>query len=48
MAIKVGDKVPNATFRIMTAEGPQPRTSADIFNGKKVVLIGMPGAFTPT
>lgn len=48
MAIKMGDKVPDATFRVMTAEGPQPRTSADIFKGKKVVLIGMPGAFTPT
>jgi glutaredoxin/glutathione-dependent peroxiredoxin len=48
MAIKVGDKVPDATFRVMTAEGPQPRASADIFKGKKVVLIGMPGAFTPT
>ena len=23
MAIKVGDKLPNATFRVMTAEGPQ-------------------------
>jgi len=48
MAIKAGDKVPDATFRVMTADGPQPRTSADIFKGKKVVLIGMPGAFTPT
>ena len=48
MTIKVGDKIPDATFRVVTAEGPQPRTSADIFKGKKVVLIGMPGAFTPT
>ena len=48
MTIKVGDKIPDATFRVLTAEGPQPRTSADIFKGKKVVLIGMPGAFTPT
>jgi len=48
MTIKVGDKIPDATFRVVTADGPQPRTSADIFKGKKVVLIGMPGAFTPT
>jgi peroxiredoxin len=48
MTIKVGDKIPDATFRVMTAEGPQPRKTADIFKGKKVVLIGMPGAFTPT
>jgi peroxiredoxin len=48
MTIKVGDKIPDATFRVVTADGPQPRTAADIFKGKKVVLIGMPGAFTPT
>jgi peroxiredoxin len=48
MTIKVGDKIPDATFRVMTAEGPQPRKTADIFKDKKVVLIGMPGAFTPT
>jgi len=48
MAIKVGDRIPDATFRVMTAEGPQPRTTADVFKSKKVVLIGMPGAFTPT
>jgi len=48
MAIKVGDKIPDATFRVLAADGPQPRTTADIFKGKKVVLIGMPGAFTPT
>jgi len=48
MTIKAGDKIPNATFRVLTADGPQPRTTADIFDGKKVVLIGMPGAFTPT
>jgi peroxiredoxin len=48
MAIKVGDHVPNATFTVMTAEGPKPRTSDEVFNGKKVVLFAVPGAFTPT
>jgi peroxiredoxin len=48
MAIKAGDKLPDATFRVVTADGPQPRTTSDVFKGKKVVLIGMPGAFTPT
>lgn len=46
--IKVGDKLPEVTFRVMTADGPKPRTTGEIFNGKRVVLIGMPGAFTPT
>jgi peroxiredoxin len=48
MAIKVGDRVPNVTFTVMTAEGPKPKTSDEIFKGKKVVLFAVPGAFTPT
>ena len=46
--IKVGDTLPNVTFTVMTAEGPKPRTTDEIFKGKKVVLFGLPGAFTPT
>jgi len=48
MAIKVGDRLPSATFMTMTAEGPKPRTTDEIFKGKKVVLFAVPGAFTPT
>jgi peroxiredoxin len=49
MPIKVGDKLPNATFRTHTAEGPnKPKTADDIFKGKKVALFAVPGAFTPT
>ncbi len=48
MAIKVGDKLPDATFNTMSAEGPKPMTTADVFGGKKVVLFAVPGAFTPT
>lgn len=48
MMIKTGDKLPDATFRVMTEGGGQDKSTADIFSGKKVVLIGMPGAFTPT
>lgn len=46
--IKVGDQIPNATFTVMSADGPKPKTSDEIFKGKKVVLFGVPGAFTPT
>ncbi len=46
--IKVGDRLPDATFNVMTAEGPKPRTSDELFAGKKVVLFALPGAFTPT
>jgi peroxiredoxin len=48
MPIKAGDKLPNATFRVMTADGVKPRTTDEIFKGKKVALFGVPGAFTPT
>jgi len=48
MAIKVGDKVPSGTFTVMTADGPKPMTTDELFKGKKVVLFAVPGAFTPT
>jgi peroxiredoxin len=48
MTISVGDKLPQATFKIMTADGAKSLTTHEIFAGKKVVLFGVPGAFTPT
>jgi glutaredoxin/glutathione-dependent peroxiredoxin len=48
MTIRVGDRLPPATFRVMTPDGPAPRTTDDVFKGRKVVLVAVPGAFTPT
>lgn len=48
MPIQVGDKLPDTTFMVMTAEGPKPATTAEVFGGKKVALFAVPGAFTPT
>jgi glutaredoxin/glutathione-dependent peroxiredoxin len=48
MSIKVGDKIPHATLRKVTNDGPAPVTTDDFFAGRKVVLFGLPGAFTPT
>jgi peroxiredoxin len=48
MTIQVGDSLPQATFRIMTPDGPAARTTDDVFKGRKLVLVGVPGAFTPT
>jgi glutaredoxin/glutathione-dependent peroxiredoxin len=48
MTIKVGDKLPDATFTVMNADGPGKTTTADVFKGKKVALFAVPGAFTPT
>ena len=48
MTIKVGDRLPAATFTVMGPDGPKPKTTDEIFKGKKVVLFAVPGAFTPT
>ena len=48
MAIKVGDRLPDAKFTIMGPEGPAAKTVADVFKGKKVALFAVPGAYTPT
>jgi glutaredoxin/glutathione-dependent peroxiredoxin len=48
MTIKVGDKIPSATLRYMTQEGPKAVTTDEFFAGRKVVLFGLPGAFTRT
>lgn len=47
--IKVGDKLPAFTFLTPTADGGRKEISTDeIFAGKKVILVAVPGAFTPT
>jgi peroxiredoxin len=48
MTIKVGDRLPEATFTVMGPEGPQGKSVADVFKGKKVALFAVPGAYTPT
>jgi glutaredoxin/glutathione-dependent peroxiredoxin len=48
MTIQVGERLPQTTFRIMTSEGPVAKTTDDLFKGRKVVLVAVPGAFTPT
>jgi glutaredoxin/glutathione-dependent peroxiredoxin len=47
MTIQVGDKIPSATFRYVSPEGPKEITSDELFRGKRVVLFAVPGAFTP-
>ena len=48
MTIQAGDKMPDGTFGIMTEEGPGQMSTDELFSGKKVVLVSVPGAFTPT
>lgn len=47
MAISEGDKLPAGTFKIMGEKGPTDISTSEIFDGKKVVLFAVPGAFTP-
>ena len=46
--IKVGDKIPSATFMEKQEGGPAPVTTDALFAGKKVALFALPGAYTPT
>ena len=48
MTLSVGDRLPDADLFVPGESGPEKKTVADLFGGRRVVLVGMPGAFTPT
>jgi glutaredoxin/glutathione-dependent peroxiredoxin len=48
MTIAVGDKIPDVELRRMGKREPEVLRSLDIFGHGKVVVFGLPGAFTPT
>ena len=48
MTIKVGDKLPEATFKMMKDGKPADMTIGELTKGRKVALFAVPGAFTPT
>lgn len=48
MAIQEGDRMPEGSFGVMTESGPDSLSTDELFSGKKVVLVSVPGAFTPT
>ena len=47
MPIKPGDQIPAATFKQLTASGIANIDTGKLLKGRKVVLFGLPGAYTP-
>lgn len=48
MSVRVGDTIPEATFKRMTSNGMEDVSTRELFADKKIVLFAVPGAFTPT
>lgn len=48
MTISVGDRLPEVTIKRVASDGAEDINTAEFFAGRKAVLIGVPGAFTPT
>ena len=47
MTIAIGDTIPAANLMVMGENGPGGVTTSELFDGKKVLLFAVPGAFTP-
>ena len=47
MTVSQGERLPDANFVVMGASGPEVKTTAEIFDGKRVALFGLLGAYTP-
>ena len=48
MTISAGDRMPEGTLVCMNRDGPKEFDVTELFEGKKIVLFSVPGAFTPT
>jgi glutaredoxin/glutathione-dependent peroxiredoxin len=48
MTISVGSKLPDAALQVMGANGPEAVSLASKLAGRKVVIFGLPGAYTGT
>ncbi len=48
MIISVGQSAPAGSFKLITANGPNDVSAHDLLGEGTVVLVGVPGAFTPT
>ena len=48
MNIKVNTLLPEFEFFVLSGDGPKKLVSTNVFKEKKILLVGVPGAFTPT
>ena len=48
MPIETGAKIPAVTLTKITPDGPEDIATSALFDGRKVVVFGLPGAFTQT
>ena len=48
MKLRINDKIPNSKVFILTADGPSSFELENLFKNKKILLVSVPGAFTPT
>lgn len=48
MTIQAGDRIPSITLKRLSADGMSDVDTGELFAGKKTVMFGVPGAFTPT
>lgn len=48
MSIAIGDTIPAGTFRVMGDGGPEEISTSELFNGRRVAIFAVPGAYTPT
>lgn len=48
MTIQKGDKIPSVTLKKLGTDGIEDVHTDELFKGRKVVVFGVPGAFTPS
>ena len=48
MAVRVGERMPGGTLLRMGDKGVEPVPMGPVFSGRRVVVFGLPGAFTGT
>lgn len=48
MTIAAGSKLPDVSLKVVASDGASDTTTGEFFKGRRVVLFGVPGAFTPT